>query len=105
VRGERPRQDVAKVLGIVGVAKAVERRRIADEARNSSQRLEVISAGLLRCEKKEQQVNRLAVVAFEWNRALQAREQAGNGFDVGQLDVRNGNSPPEACRAQPFTLQ
>ena len=56
-------------------------------------------------EQKEQQVDRLAVVAFEWNGVLQACEQAGNGFDVRQLHVRDRDPASEARRTQPFTLQ
>ena len=35
----------------------------------------------------------------------EAREQAGNGFDVRQLHVRDCDAASEARRAQPFTLQ
>ena len=98
MRGERSRQDAAKAGGIVGAAKAFERCRVADEARNASQCLEVIAACLLGREQKEQQIDRLAVVAQKaadlWrmlDARLATREYVG-GAALTMADLALGNA-------------
>ena len=65
----------------------------------------MIGAGAFRRQQQEHQIDRLAVHRFEVDRAFEAREEAEQLFQLGELAVRNGDAIADGGGAELFALQ
>ena len=65
----------------------------------------MIAAGVIGRQQQEDEIDRLAVVGLEVDRIIQAREQAQDVAQAGELDVRDGDAAAEARRAEALALQ
>ena len=78
--------------------------RLAQNAGNARQRLQVIRACTLRCQQQEYQVNRFVIQRFEIHRGFQPREHAGDAGQGLELAVRYGNAVADTGGTQFLAL-
>ena len=86
-------------------AQLLRHRRIAQDAGDPRQRLQMIGAGALRREQHEDEVDRLVVERIEIDRAREPRKDADQPVERAQLAVRDGDALADAGRAQALALQ
>src|SRR5690606_29231598 len=79
--------------------------RLAQQARDACECLEVISARMFGREQQEDQVHRLVVQRFELDGFIQASEQAHDLLQAFEFYVWDSDSSAEAGRAKAFPLQ
>ena len=85
----RHRQHGIERVGIARFAQLARDLRIAQQARDARQRLEVIGAGGFRRQQQKNQIHRLAVERLEIDRPLQPREQSEQAAEFRQLAMRD----------------
>src|SRR5690606_30754218 len=92
--------------GLVGRgAQLVGDARLAEQAGDAGERLEMVGAGALRREQQEDEIDRLVVEGLEIERLRQTREQAENARQAGQLAMRDGDAVADAGRAELLPLE
>ena len=87
LRRARRRQGQHRIdrLGVARGAQLLGDVDVAQQAGDARQRLQMIGAGAFRGQQQEHQVDRLAVHRFEIDRAVEARKQADQLFQLRQL--------------------
>ena len=77
---------------------------VAQQARDTRQRLQMICASAFGRQKQKHEVDRLVVHCIISDRCLKAREHAHDLVQPGKTAMRDRNALPHASRAQAFTL-
>src|SRR5215207_9456790 len=65
----------------------------------------MVGSGQLRGKEEEDQVHGLAVDGFEVDRSFEARKEAEDPGDPGELAVRDGDAVADPGGAEPFALE
>jgi len=99
------RQQHVQAVGGLGAAQLFAHGLVAQQARDTRQRLQVIGAGRFRGQQQEDQIHRMFVDSIEIDGLFQAREHAIEAFEVRQLAVRNGNAVADTRGAETLAFQ
>ncbi len=103
--GRRQRQDALQGRRVGCCSQAIEGSRLAHEARDARQGLEMVATRVVGCEKQKDEIDWLTILALEINGLRHFREQRDNPGQSFEFDVRDGDAATEAGRAQALPLQ